>query len=197
MGDEPPRGPGGRGFDLSQTRGPQLRVKGPRPPPGPFPLQGARVPRSHLQLPRPGPETRPGLGGLGAQQPEPLHSVAWSRRRTAWWRRAGGSLTSTRTALRRGLPTPHPTPSHPCSLSGDGEGLILILQNAQQLIKSRSPGFGVLLHVNGGGKSPARLRRGGAVPHSGLMKWEGSLSEPRANKAPRATNPAEALRGRT
>lgn len=34
---------------------------------------------------------------------------------------------------------PPNTLTPPLSLSGDSEGIILILQNAQQLIKSRSP----------------------------------------------------------
>lgn len=78
------------------------------------------------------------------------------------------------------------------SLSGgggrDGEGIILILQNAQQLIKSRSPGFGVLLHVNGGGKSPARPRGRRAGAPARVNEVGRSLSEPRANKPP-ATGP--------
>lgn len=127
VGDEPQKGSGGRGFDLSQTLGLQFWVKGPRSPPEAFPSPGrwggdAGAPRYHLRLMCPGQETCPGLGGLE----DCLVVERW------------GQLNL----------HPHPpccvdslTPLHPHSRVPfcGGEGIILILQNAQQLIKSRRP----------------------------------------------------------
>lgn len=151
-----PAAPGsqGRGFKAAaRLEASSSRSKGQGHLLGPFPPWGGgrrcSPPTHHLQL-RLGREDRPRAGTFGGPASRASYSSArqdGSGRRAASWGRGGrmfkllppphGTLLLFPAPP---LPTPHPS-QHPHTtafLPWDGEGIILILQNAQQLIKSRS-----------------------------------------------------------